>query len=86
MLMNLLGAVSFWDLGPLPPWVYLALGAVMTIAGLYIIIDPKAFLRWGRGRNYGGKEPSKSSLMAARIVGAAIIAMVVVTYLSLTQQ
>ena len=44
------------------------------------------FLRWGRGRNYGGREPSKSSLMAARIVGAAIIAMVVVTYLSLTQQ
>ena len=45
MLPNLLGAVSFWDFGPLPPWAYMALGAVMTIAGLYIIIDPKAFLR-----------------------------------------
>ncbi len=81
-----LSAASFWDFGRLPPWAYVVLGAVMAVAGLYIIINPKAFLSWGRGRSYTGKEPSKSSLMAARIVGAAIIAMVAVGYLSLYPQ
>lgn len=79
------GAANFWGLNGMPSWVYLLLGALMTIAGLYIIINPKAFLSWGRGRSYTGKEPSQSSLMAARIVGAAIIAMVAVGYLSLVQ-
>ena len=80
-----LSAANFWGLNGMPSWVYLLLGALMTIAGLYIIINPRAFLSWGRGRSYRGKEPSKSSLMAARIVGAAIIAMVAVGYLSLVQ-
>ena len=80
-----LSAANFWGLNGMPSWVYIVLGAVMAAAGLYIIVNPKAFLRWGRGRSYAGKEPSKSSLMAARIVGAAVIAMVVVGYLGLTQ-
>lgn len=65
---------------------YLILAALLGAAGLYIIINPKAFLRWGRGRNYSGKEPEKSQLLAARIVGAAVLLMCVIGYLSLNQQ
>ena len=64
---------------------YLVLAAPLVIAGLYIIINPKAFLRWGRGRNYSGKEPGKSQLLAARIVGLAVIAMAFLGYLGMNQ-
>ena len=63
------------------PPVYLALAALLVTAGLYIIINPKSFLRWGRGRSYSGKEPEKSALLAARLVGAVIIAMAVIAFL-----
>ncbi len=62
------------------------LAALLVAGGLYIIINPKAFLRWGRGRSYSGKEPSKSSLWAARFVGLAVIAMAVIAYFSQNQQ
>ena len=64
--------------------MYVVLAALLVAAGLYIIINPKAFLRWGRGRDFG-KEPEKSVLWAARFVGLAIIAMVVLGYFSLNQ-
>lgn len=64
---------------------YLALAALLVVAGLYIIINPRAFLRWGRGRNYSGREPAKSQLLAARIVGLAVIAMAVVGYFGINQ-
>ncbi len=67
------------------PKAYLVLAALLVIAGLYIIINPKAFLRWGRGRAYSGKEPGKSQLVAARIVGLACIAMAAIAYLSMKQ-
>ena len=70
----------------LSPKAYLVLAALLGAAGLYIIINPKAFLRWGRGRSYSGWEPEKSQLLAARIVGAAILLMCVLGYLSLGQQ
>jgi len=66
--------------------MYVVLAALLVAGGLYIIINPKAFLRWGRGRSYSDKEPSKSSLWAARFVGLAIIAMAVITYFSQNQQ
>jgi len=66
--------------------MYLVLAALLVAGGLYIIINPKAFLRWGRGRNYSGKEPSKSSLWAARLVGLAVIAMAAIAYFSQNQQ
>lgn len=84
MTSVVLSAANFWGLNGMPSWVYIALGAVMVVAGLYIIINPKAFLRWGRGRA-SGKEPDKSALMAARFVGLAVIAMVVIGYLSMNQ-
>lgn len=62
--------------------LYLVLAALMVPAGLYVIINPKSFLRWGRGRGYSGKEPEKSALMAARLVGVLIIAMAVIAFLS----
>lgn len=65
---------------------YLALAALLVIAGLYIIINPRAFLRWGRGRDYSGKEPEKSQLLAARIVGLAVIAMAALGYVGMKQQ
>lgn len=67
------------------PPVFLALAALLVIAGLYIIINPKAFLRWGRGRGYSGQEPGKSALLAARLVGLAVIAMAAIAYLSMNQ-
>lgn len=63
--------------------LYVALAALLVAAGLFILINPQAFLRWGRGgRDYPGKEPPKSALWAARLVGGLIILMAVVTYLS----
>ena len=67
------------------PKMYLVLAALLVAAGLYIIINPKAFLRWGRGRSYAGKEPEKSAILAARLVGLAIIAMAAIAYLSTNQ-
>ena len=60
------------------PKMYLVLATLLVAAGLYIIINPKAFLRWGRGRDYAGQEPGKSALLAARLVGLAVIAMAVI--------
>lgn len=68
----------------LSPTVYLVLATLLVAAGLYIIINPKAFLRWGRGRA-SSKEPDKSTLMAARFVGVAAIAMAVIGWLSMNQ-
>ena len=66
--------------------MYIVLAALLVIAGLFIIIKPQAFLRWGRGgRDYPGKEAPKSALWAARLVGGLIILMAVVAYFS-TQQ
>lgn len=63
--------------------LYAALAALLVIAGLFIIIRPQAFLRWGRGgRDYPGKEPPRSALWAARLVGGVLIAMAVIAYLS----
>ena len=67
----------------LSPTVYMVLAALLVAAGLYIVINPKAFLRWGRGRSYAGKEPPKSALWAARLVGLAVIAMAAIAYLSM---
>ena len=64
---------------------FLVLAALLVIAGLYIIINPKAFLRWGRRGNYSGKEPEKSAVLAARLVGAAVIAMAVIAYVGTNQ-
>ncbi len=69
----------------LSPTVYLVLAVLLVAAGLYIIINPKAFLRWGRARSYSGQEPGKSALLAARLVGLAVIAMAVIAYLSMSQ-
>lgn len=66
------------------PKMYLVLATLLVAAGLYIIINPKAFLRWGRGRN-SGKEPEKSALWAARIVGLAAIGMAVLGWFSMNQ-
>lgn len=68
-----------------PDKVFPVLAALLVIAGLYIIINPKAFLRWGRGGNYSGREPGKSALLAARLVGLAVIAMAVIAYISTNQ-
>ena len=63
--------------------MYIALATLLVIAGLFIIINPQAFLRWGRGgRDYPGKETPKSALWAARLVGAVVIAMAVIAFLS----
>ena len=63
--------------------LYAARAALLVIAGLFIIIRPQAFLRWGRGgRDYPGKEPPRSALWAARLVGGVLIAMAVIAYLS----
>ncbi len=68
----------------LSPTTYLVLASLLVAAGLYIIINPKAFLSWGRGRA-SGKEPEKSALLAARFVGLAMIAMAVIGWLSMNQ-
>ena len=68
----------------LSPTMYLVLATLLVAAGLYIIINPKAFLRWGRGRA-SGREPAKSALWAARFVGLAAILMAVIGWLSMNQ-
>ena len=68
----------------LSPTMYLVLATLLVAAGLYIIINPKAFLRWGRGRA-SGREPEKSALWAARSVGLAAILMAVIGWLSMNQ-
>ncbi len=70
----------------MPSWLYIGLGAVMVAAGLFVIIYPKGFLRWGQGRHYKGKEPARSALWAARFVGAAIIMMGVICCFDLIRQ
>ena len=66
----------------LSPTMYLVLATLLVAAGLYIIINPKAFLRWGRA---SGREPEKSALWAARFVGLAAILMAVIGWLSMNQ-
>lgn len=68
----------------LSPTMYLVLATLLVAAGLYIVINPKAFLRWGRGRA-SGREPEKSALWAARFVGLAAILMAVIGWLSMNQ-
>ncbi len=64
-------------------YIYLALRVVMIGAGLYILIDPRSFLRWGRGGRGSGREPDRAALWAGRFVGLSVITLGVLSFFSM---